>query len=63
MISSGCTSSSSWALQLFLDTYNHARRLKTLQGLMPYEFICKTWTVQPTRSRVDLTHLNPGANN
>lgn len=24
-------------LQLFLDAYNHARRLKTLRGLTPYE--------------------------
>jgi transposase InsO family protein len=26
-------------LQLFLDAYNHARRLKTLRGLTPYEFV------------------------
>lgn len=26
-------------LQLFIDTYNHARRLKTLRGLTPYEFV------------------------
>ena len=31
-------------LQLFVDAYNHARRLKTLRGLTPYEFICKTCT-------------------
>jgi hypothetical protein len=23
--------------------YNYARWLKTLRGLTPYEFICKTW--------------------
>ena len=28
-------------LALFADAYNHARRLKTLRGLTPYEFICK----------------------
>ncbi len=25
----------------FLDAYNYARRLKTLSGLTPYEYICK----------------------
>jgi transposase InsO family protein len=49
-------------LQLFLDAYNYARRLKTLRGLTPYEFICKTWTDQPHRFRVDPTHLTPGPN-
>ncbi len=49
-------------LQLFVDAYNYARRLKTLRGLTPYEFICKTWTEQPTRFRVDPTHLTPGPN-
>jgi hypothetical protein len=24
--------------------YNFARRLKTLKGLTPYEFICQAWT-------------------
>ena len=49
-------------LQLCLDAYNYARRLKTLRGLTPYEFICKTWTDQPHRFRVDPTHLTPGPN-
>jgi transposase InsO family protein len=49
-------------LQLFLDAYNYARRLKTLRGLTPYEFICKTWTEQPARFRIDPTHLTPGPN-
>lgn len=26
----------------FITAYNFARRLKTLKGLTPYEFICKT---------------------
>ena len=26
-----------------------ARRLKTLRGLTPYEYICKTWAEQPRR--------------
>ena len=25
----------------FVDAYNFARRLNTLKGLTPYEFICK----------------------
>jgi transposase InsO family protein len=29
-------------LSLFIDAYNHARRLKTLRGLTPYEFVCET---------------------
>src|SRR3712207_1380495 len=36
-------------LQLFLEAYNSARRLKTLRGLSPYEFICKRWTLEPER--------------
>jgi hypothetical protein len=49
-------------LQLFLDAYNYARRLKTLRGLTPDEFICKTWTDQPHRFRVNPTHLTPEPN-
>ena len=49
-------------LQLFLDACNHARRLKTLRGLTPREFVCRTWTEQPSRFRVDPTHLTPGLN-
>ena len=30
-------------LRDFLDAHNFARRLKTLKGLTPYEFICKAW--------------------
>jgi hypothetical protein len=36
-------------LRDFVDAYNFARRLKTLSGLTPYEFICKAWTSQPQR--------------
>ena len=34
----------------FLNAYNFARLLKTLKGLTPYEFICKTWTTEPKKS-------------
>ena len=40
-------------LALFVDAYNHARRLKTLRGLTPYEFICQAWTREPDRFRLD----------
>jgi transposase InsO family protein len=35
----------------FLAAYNFARRLKTLQGLTPFEAICKAWADQPHRFR------------
>ena len=47
-------------LQLFLDAYNHARRLKTLRGLTPYEFVCQAWTKEPSRFRLDPSHHIPG---
>jgi transposase InsO family protein len=47
-------------LQLFVDAYNHARRLKTLRGLTPYEFVCQTWTREPERFRLDPSHHIPG---
>ena len=49
-------------LQLFVDAYNYARRLKTLRGLTPYEFICQTWTRPPDRIRLDPSHHMPGPN-
>jgi transposase InsO family protein len=47
-------------LELFLDAYNHARRLKTLRGLTPYEFVCQTWAKEPERFRLNPSHLIPG---
>lgn len=49
-------------LQAFLDAYNFAKRLKTLKGLTPYEYICKLWTEQPHRFRLDPIHHMPGLN-
>ena len=46
----------------FIAAYNDARRLKTLQGLTPYEYICKIWTSEPDRFTVDPTHHTPGPN-
>ncbi|MFB0493667.1 transposase InsO family protein [Methylobacterium sp. OAE515] len=47
-------------LHLFVDAYNHARRLKTLRGLTPAEFILNAWTKEPDRFRIDPSHLIPG---
>jgi transposase InsO family protein len=49
-------------LQLFLDAYNYARRLKALRGLTPYEFICKAWADEPHRFTRDPTHDTVGPN-
>jgi hypothetical protein len=49
-------------LQLFLEAYNFARRLKTLRGLTPYEFICKRWIEEPHRFTRDPSHLTLGLN-
>jgi len=46
----------------FIAAYNYARRLKTLQGLTPFEYICKIWTSEPERFTVDPIHHTPGLN-
>lgn len=46
----------------FIDAYNYARRLKTLKGLTPYEYICKIWTDEPDRFKLDPIHQFPGLN-
>lgn len=46
----------------FLDAYNFARRLKTLSGLTPYEYICKIWTSEPDRFNLNPIHQMPGLN-
>lgn len=49
-------------LAAFLDAYNFAKRLKTLQGLTPYEAICKAWAEEPNRFKLDPVHLTSGLN-
>jgi transposase InsO family protein len=49
-------------LHAFLMAYNFAKRLKTLRGLTPYEHICKTWTTQPKRFRLNPLHHTVGLN-
>ena len=46
----------------FNSAYNFGRRLKTLKGLTPYEFICKQWTTEPERFTLNPIHQMPGLN-
>jgi len=46
----------------FLRAYNFARRLKTLKGLTPYEYLCKLWTQTPDRFTLNPIHQMPGLN-
>ena len=46
----------------FMAAYNFARRLKTLGGLTPYEYICKIWTSEPDRFILNPIHQMPGLN-
>ena len=46
----------------FISAYNFGRRLKTLKGLTPYEFICKQWTIEPERFTLNPIHQMPGLN-
>ncbi len=49
-------------LTSFVVAYNFAKRLKTLKGLTPYEFICKVWTNKPERFKPNPLHEMPGLN-
>jgi transposase InsO family protein len=46
----------------FVSAYNFGRRLKTLKGLTPWEFICKCWTSEPHRFNLHPIHHMPGLN-
>ncbi|MBB2160661.1 IS481 family transposase [Gluconacetobacter sacchari] len=46
----------------FVAAYNFARRLKTLRGLTPYEFICQQWQHEPSRFTQNPHHQTPGPN-
>jgi len=46
----------------FINAYNYARRLKTLKGLTPYEYICKAWTKEPERFTLNPLQQMPGLN-
>ncbi len=49
-------------LATFVQASNYARRLKTLKGLTPYEFICKAWTTEPQRFTLNPLNQMPGLN-
>jgi transposase InsO family protein len=49
-------------LYAFLMAYNFAKRLKTLKGLTPYEYICQCWPKEPERFTVNPCHHTLGLN-
>jgi len=49
-------------LKDLINAYNFGRRLKTLKGLTPYEFIAKTWTTEPEKFNLNPIHQMPGLN-
>jgi transposase InsO family protein len=49
-------------LHAFLMAYNFAKRLKTLRGLSPYEYICQCWQKEPERITVNPCHHTLGLN-
>jgi transposase InsO family protein len=49
-------------LRDFVDAYNFARRLKTLRGLTPYEYIRKAWLSEPGRFKTSPLQQMPGRN-
>ena len=46
----------------FVAAYNFGRRLKTLKGLTPFEYICKSWTSQPEKFILNPLQQMPGLN-
>jgi len=50
-------------LVTFLMAYNFAKRLKSLKGLTPYEYICHQWQQQPECFLFDPSHLTLGLYN
>ena len=46
----------------FMAAYNFARRPKTLNGLVPYEYICKIWTSELDRFILNLIRQMPRLN-
>ena len=46
----------------FVTAYNFARRLKTLKGRTPYEYICARWTKEPQRFSLNPIHQSLGPN-
>lgn len=49
-------------LQTFLMAYNFAKRLKTLDGLTLYEYICSIWRKDPKRFTLNPLYFTVGLN-
>jgi len=49
-------------LQTVLKANNFAKRLKTLKGLTPHEYICKIGTKEPKRFKLNPKHHRIGLN-
>jgi len=49
-------------LQTFVDAYNFAKRLKTLQGLTVFEYVNKYWTEKPKQFIDNPNYHFPGLN-
>lgn len=47
----------------FVNAYKIAKRLKTLKGLILFEFICGTWTKEPERFTLNPLQQMPGLSN
>ena len=47
-------------LQTFIDAYNFAKRLKSLNGLTPWEFIVKVWKSNPKSFKIKSDPYNLG---
>jgi len=45
-------------LNAFVNAYNFAKKLKALNGLTPYQFICNCWTSQPQHFIINPSLLN-----
>ncbi len=50
-------------LNCFLDAYDFGKRLKTLAGLFPYQFICSRQQKEPERFASNPIHLSLGLYN
>ncbi len=46
----------------FINAYNFAKRLKTLKGLTPYEYIISCWQSEPERFKSNPNHHSLGLN-
>ena len=49
-------------LHSFVLAYNHAKKLKTLKGVTPYEYILASWEKEPERFIAHPNFLTVGLN-